>query len=167
MAFLDGYTAPVRVDLGGGYWIDLKPVLTYAEQSAAEKHLRSTRAVSGADGKMQTTIVPDFGAYRFERLLAAVTDWNLDETDGTLWRLEPDEAKRKNIRRLPASVAELLDKRIDALEEAAEEPAERRDFRDQTVGSVAAGDTGAPAAGEVPPGEMVVGEPGSAGIPVG
>lgn len=156
MAFLDDYTESVRVELGHGYWIDIKPVLTYAEQRAAEKHLRATRTVVDENGKATTTVIPNLDAYRFTRLMAAITDWNLDEKDGSIWSLDPKH-KAENVNRLPASVVKKVDEQIDALSK--EDTAERVDFRDEAVGSDSDGDTWAAPPVEVPAGEVVVGEP--------
>lgn len=166
MAFLDDYSDAVRIELGRGYWIDIKPVLTYAEQRKAEKYLRAARAVVDPDGRMQTTVVPNFDAYRFTRLMAAIVGWNLDEKDGSIWALEPEDVKAQNINRLPASVADKVDKQIDELSK--ENPTERREFRDESVGGNQVGDdAGAGFAVEVPEGEVVVGELGDPGAAFG
>lgn len=116
MPFLDDYSGVERVDVGHGYWIEIKKCLDRGDQASAERHLE--KAVADVDeetGKTRTRIVPDTSAWRTARVEAAIVDWNLDESDGRKWQLAPDTAKHRNVLRIPDVVFDKVYKRVDAL----------------------------------------------------
>ncbi len=139
----------VHNDAGEEYFVEVKKCLLHNEAEAADKHLHKVRGVMDAKGKTQAVVNPDTDAYRFEKVAASIVDWNLDEKDGSIWQLTPDSAKRRNIARLPEKVFKQILGRVDELN--ADDPAERRDFRDGAAGGDEAGldDAGATDVAEV------------------
>ncbi|WAL67148.1 hypothetical protein ORV05_04990 [Amycolatopsis cynarae] len=148
MAFEDHYNGVERIDIGYGYWIDVKACMSYDDQNAAEKLLHRVKGTMGEDGKMKTVVDPDVESARFERVVRSIVDWNLDEKDGSIWVLAPDHAKRKNIKRLPATVFNKVYDRIEVLNRTDQE--ERANFRGQLVSGTEDGDGGATEPAEVP-----------------
>lgn len=116
-------------------------------------------------GKMHGVVAPDYETYQKLLVAGAIVEWNLDERDGSLWRLSPDTARMRNIERLPDIVFERVLKRVEALN--AEDPAADRAFRDGS-GRRAEGDgertTDAP---EIPPGDKSVGPTWNTGVTPG
>jgi|SRR5579859_442812 len=106
--FLDaaGYGGTERIDLPGGYWIEVKRALSSAEYAPVERHLGTGRMAVRVDGGTQTITVDPRSAQE-EMLFQSVTAWNLDGApwpDGTPWPLEPEKEKRKAIAALPVAV---------------------------------------------------------------
>lgn len=132
MGFLDNYAGTERIDLEDGYWIDIKICLSRDEKRAAEGFMSRVGAVSDPndDKKMITRAVPDLPRYRDELVIASIVDWNLDDTNGTVWRLDPPSAKRANVGRLPDAVFDKVYKRADALNKEPEVP-EQKTFRNE------------------------------------
>lgn len=134
MGFLSKYTKTERLDLGDGFWVDIRPHLTAAQKAAAEDKLISN------DGKSAGMAVGT-GSYTLEVAVQAIVDWNLtDEADRPL-PVRPEEARRSSIALLPAFVT---DKVL-----AAVKGADGR-TKQQEADFPASGDTSAPGTGEVP-----------------
>lgn len=115
--FLSAYEGTERIDLGRDFWVDVKKCLSSAEYEPIEQALGSRQRPT-ANGKGQVT----FGEInqresQIRMLLAAITDWNLndDGTDATKWPLAPERAKRQSIERLPAGVRMQIYKKCDDL----------------------------------------------------
>jgi hypothetical protein len=112
--FLSAYEGTERIDLGRGYWVDVKKCLSSAEYAPVEMALGS-RQRPVANGKGQVT----FGEInqreaQIRMLLASIEDWNLDD-DGVKWPLSPEKAKRESIERLPSGVRMQIYKKCDDL----------------------------------------------------
>jgi len=167
VAFEDFYTGTERIDVAIGYWIEIRTCLTQDDIATANKHLAKVRGVVDENGKMQTVVNPDVGAAQFDRVCASIVDWNLDERDGSIWRLEPDSAKRRNVKRLPDKVFQKLLRRVDELNNDTEDSDDRSDFRGETVWGAENGHPGAADSAEIPGGEETVGAPGYPGSAVG
>lgn len=140
MAFEDVYEGTEKIPLGlhdpnsgEEYWIEVKTCLSHAEAEQADKHLHKIRAVMDGKGKTQAVVNPDTDAHRRERVCASIVAWNLDEKDGSIWQLEPDSAKLRNVNRLPEKVFKKVLSRVDELN--ADDPGERADFREEAAGS--------------------------------
>lgn len=84
MGFLSPYQGVIRVEMGGGYWVDVKRFLSVADSEAAERVIAQTvRSVTGPDGTVRPTF--DSVGRTFEQVLASIVDWNLtDENDQPL-----------------------------------------------------------------------------------
>lgn len=151
--FLDaaGYGGTERIDVGGGYWIEVKRALSSAEYAPVEKHLGSGRMAVRVDGGSQTITVDPRGAQE-EMLYQSVTAWNLDGDpwpDGTPWPLEPEKDKRKAIAALPVAVRIKVYQKCDELN-GPREPEEAAQFPGEDVGGDPDGDGGTAAADSVP-----------------
>lgn len=112
MSFLSAYSGTRRVDLGGGYWVDVKTCLSIVEKQRADKMLTSDPVV---DQSGHGTAKVDLPAFQTEMVVHSITGWNLDEEDGTVWALSPEPVKRKNIARLPAPVFDEIYRVVDEL----------------------------------------------------
>lgn len=143
MTFLSNYDGVVRIDVGNGYWIDIKECLSRDEKRTAEGFMSRVGAVSDPndDKKMITRAVPDLPRYRDELVIASIVDWNLDDEKG-VWRLEPASAKRANVGRLPDTVFDKVYKRADELNKEPE-VVEQKAFRDESGERDPAGFAGA------------------------
>jgi hypothetical protein len=146
--FLSAYEGTERIELGRGYWVDVKRCLSSAEYAPVEMALGSRQRPT-ADGKGQVT----FGEInqresQIRMLLASITDWNLDD-DGVKWPLSPERAKRESIERLPAGVRMQVYKKCDDLNGPPDE-AEQVRFLDEAGLGDPDGDGGAPGAAGVP-----------------
>jgi hypothetical protein len=131
--FLSLYDERDRIEMGGGYYVEIKKFLSDAEHDRAQRALVSPRIEStvakaggGADEaevRAVTTTIDQQG-YNIEVLVAAIIDWNLtDETDQLL-PLPPympppsagedkvNRVRRESIRRLPHFAIERILKQI-------------------------------------------------------
>lgn len=128
MSFLDDYSGVERIDVGHGYWIEIKKCLDRGAQASTERHLEKAVAeVDEETGKTRTRIVPDTSAWRTARVEASIVAWNLDDKDG-IWQLSPDSARHRNVLRLPDSVFDQVYRRVDALNK----PATQEDTKSPT-----------------------------------
>jgi hypothetical protein len=99
--FLSEYEGTERVELGGGYWVEIKKCLSRTEYQKVQDLLGGGRQTVNMSGTRLMQM--DVGASQEEMLFQSVTDWNLDDEAGVKWPLAPEKDKRANIRRLPAS----------------------------------------------------------------
>ena len=128
--FMARYEGTTRIDLGDGYWVDVKKVLTYAESEAAEKaglSFHTNDPTQSPDGAVHTKVAIEPQARLFEQVLSSIVGWNLDEPDGTIWstaynrELEKGQIEkfgkvgerwkmplRKNLERLPKPEYDLI-----------------------------------------------------------
>ena len=82
MGFLSLYKQTDRVELGGGYYVDIKRFLSMAETARAEavrvsKEIRSEMAAgkNGQPGDVAATVITvDQQAFNLEILVAAIVD---------------------------------------------------------------------------------------------
>lgn len=167
MGFLSAYSGTRRIDLGGGYWVDVKTCLSIVEKQRAEKALTSDPTV---DMSGRGTAKVDMPAYHNEMLVHSIAAWNLDEDDGTVWELTPEPVKRRNIARLPAPVFDAILKAVDELN-GPQSTQERAQFPEPGVSGDPDGHPGAAVLGDVLGGAATVaapgpaqGEPGSAAV---
>lgn len=158
MGFLSAYSDTRKIDLGGGYWVEIKECLSIVEKQRAEKALTPNPRVD-MSGRAEAGM--DLSAFHTEMVVASITAWNLDEDDGTVWPLTPEPVKRKNIARLPASVFDQIFKEVDELN--GPKPArERAQFPEPGVGSDPDGDGGAGEPVDVLGGAAALAAPGAA-----
>jgi hypothetical protein len=158
LGFLSAYEGTERIDLDGGYWIDIKNCLSADEMQHAEKILAARPTVNTGGGGGTTQIDP--AGYRNALMTASIVDWNLDEDDGTPWALAPIGAKHRNIGRLPSTVYETIWTKVDAANERTTGDKSAQ-FRDETERSAADGDAGAAVPDDVPAGTGAVAAPGT------
>lgn len=108
MGFLGKYDGTDRVDLGDGYWVDVKKCLTRAEADLAERALTQINVSQGETGPAKAGARVDLVSQHNELVVASVVAWNLDDENSVVLPLEPDSAKRASIARLPAPVFDEL-----------------------------------------------------------
>jgi hypothetical protein len=165
--FLSAYEGTERIDLGDGYWVDVKKCLSSAEYAPVELALGARQQVNVNGGRQFAQI--DTRAARIELVVASIVAWNVDDEDGTVWPLTPEKVKRANVERLPHPVREVIWKRCDDLN-GPEKPADRARFPDPDGSGDPDGDGGTAGAGGIPDGEGVLAavgpdEGGAAGAP--
>jgi hypothetical protein len=132
VGFLSKYKETKKVDLGDGFYVDVKKYLTARERTAAEKKLINASMVTekGKQGNLITQV--DAGEYRLELANQAIADWNLtDEMDMPLSLIPP--FRLQSIERLPTQIVDQIVAVIDDVgaektpeeeKEAAEEKAQ-------------------------------------------
>lgn len=156
MGFLSAYSGTRRIDIGNGYWVEIKECLSIVEKQRAEKAL-SSGPVFDQSGRGSAQM--DMPAFHTEMVVASVVGWNLDEDDGTVWPLTPEPVKRKNVARLPAPVFDRIFEAVNELN--GPQPAkERAQFPEPGVGGDPDGDGGTAVAGDVLGGTAAVAAPG-------
>lgn len=111
MGFLSAYSGTHRLDVGGGYGIELKDCLSAVEKQRAEKALTGNPRVD-LSGRAEAAL--DTTAFAVEMVVASIVGWDLDENDGTVWALEPEQVKRANVMRLPAPVFDAVFAAVNA-----------------------------------------------------
>lgn len=158
MGFLSHYAGVQRIELDGGYWIDVKKCLTVTEKQRAESAL-AANPVMDMSGRGSAKL--DITAFNNEMVCASVIGWNLDEEDGTAWELAPDRVKRANIARLPAPVFDTVWRIVNELN-GPQSKDDRIRFPVNGVGRDQDGDGGAADAGDVRPGAAALAEAGPA-----
>lgn len=156
--FLSAYSGTERIDVGGGYWIEIKTCLSRADTEVAERLLSTATTVRDGNGERVT----DTAGYRTFMVAASIVDWNLDDEDGAVWVVNNDAAKRRNVARLPESVFTQVFLRVDELNGQKPTPQHRRDFRDRGDERDPLGHGGSAELGEVRLGESTVAAPGTA-----
>lgn len=118
--FLAAYSGTRRViigDLSRGYWVELREHLSQGDKEVAERALTSGKVVGG-----NVEMELDVARYRQLMVLASIADWNLDDTNGTVWPINV-----QNVRRLPGDEFDRLWKLVDELNAPASSE-ERRQF---------------------------------------
>lgn len=158
MGFLSAYSGTRRIDLGGGYWVEVKECLSIVEKQRAEKVLSRDPVV---DQNGRGTAKVDMPAFHNEMLYHSITSWNLDEDDGTVWPLSPEPVKRKNIARLPAAVFDRILEVVDELN-GPQSSRERAQFPVPGVGGDPEWDAGPAVAVDVLAGDSAVEAAGAA-----
>lgn len=160
MGFLaaSGYEGEERIDLGNGYWADVKRCLSSSEAALAEAAMITNHRL--ADGSQSAVL--DQRGYRAEMVVQSLVAWNLDDEDGTPWPLDGSEARgrtvyspgclrRQSVARLPEPVFEQIFKVVDELNSPRRGP-EAASFPGQDERGDPDGDAGAAGAGQVPDG---------------
>ena len=182
--FLSQYEGTTRVDLGGGYWVDVKKVLSYAESEAAEKAglvFRTSDPSDSEDGKTHTKVEIEPAAKLFEQVLASVVAWNLDDETGKIWSTDYNRALeegmaqqygrlgdrwkmplRKNLERIPKPVYDIVAQVVGK----ANRPPTKEDeatFPERSELGAPVGEVGAPDNHQVLSGDGLLAEVGASG----
>lgn len=130
--FLSLYDETDRVELGGGYYVDIRRYLSHADTARAQRVMvpprYETKAEQDKDGKpgtVTTAVTVDQQAYDREIMVAAIDSWNLTDRDGNPLPLPPfvpptqvtgddaaNKVRRESIAKLPAFAATRILKRI-------------------------------------------------------
>ena len=155
MGFLSGNNVQ-RVDLGNGYWADLREI-TADEYTDVEKHL--SRTVVMGD---KVEIRPDLTGFRKAMVLASIHDWNLtDENDKPL-PLRPHSERVQSIGRLPVWAFERIREVADGMN-GKRKGKDEAQFRDAGAGGAEVGESGSGVVPELPDGVGVLEAAGAAG----
>jgi hypothetical protein len=156
LGFLSAYEGTQRIDLGDGYWVDVKKCISIVEKQRAEQTLVANPTISPTTGhgsaKLDTTGFADV------LMEASIVAWNLDDDDGTVWPLSPAQKKRDSIHRLPAPVYDQIYQVVDELNGPGSQ-ADRQRFPGAGVGGDLDGSAGAPVVGGLFHGEPAVAAP--------
>jgi hypothetical protein len=164
--FLSAYDGVERIELGRGYWVDVKQCLSHAELQLAQGKMGAGRQTVEAGGRQYATL--DMNAFETELIVLSLVDWNLTDQQGVLLPLTPDRARRDSVARLPGSVTSVIFKRCNELN-GPQSTREAATFPDEAVGGDPDGDLGSPGAGVVPDPAGLLGEagadPGRPGVP--
>ncbi len=153
--FLSAYDGVERIELGRGYWVDVKKCLSHAELQMAQGKMGAGRQTVEAGGRQYATL--DMNAFENELIVLSLVDWNLDDDNGVKWPLAPDRARRDSVARLPGSVASVIFQRCNELN-GPRSKREAATFPDEAVGGDPDGDLGSPGAGVVPDPAGLLGE---------
>jgi hypothetical protein len=150
MGFLSVYSGVKRivVDSERDYWVD---ILEHVSQGGREAAERSLSAMTFVDGK--TVPNPDVAKFRQLSVLAAVSAWNLDDEDGTIWPLT-----LRSIQNLPGVIFDQLWEAVDSMN-SPRSSEESQQFRDGDVSSDPHGDGRTPVVEHVPDRERVLEKP--------
>jgi hypothetical protein len=103
MGYLDdeSISGTTRIDLGRGYWVDVRNCLSREQSEVAEKLLMSATIYRDAEGGARSN---DTSAYRTYRVAASIVAWNLDDGEGdqaVIWPYNNHAAILAGVRRLP------------------------------------------------------------------
>lgn len=151
--FLSAYEGTERVDLGRGYWADVKKCLSSRESAAMEAAMGGTQQMDVRTKRQFVQINTRAG--RVEMVVASLVAWNLDEADGTPWPLEPGKDRRASVDRLPSPVFDAIWQRCDTLNGPGSGDEQAR-FPDPAVGGDPDGDGGAAGPAGLPDGAGVL-----------
>lgn len=156
--FLSAYSGTRRIDVGGGYWIEVKDCLSIAEKQRTERAMYGTPTVD-LGGRASADL--DLTGFHTEMLVQSIVAWNLDDEDGTVWPLTPDKVKRASIARLPGPVFDRVFKVVNDLN-GPQKPQESAQFRDAGGCGDPDGDAGTGIPVDVLDGAAAVAAPGAA-----
>lgn len=116
MGFLSQYNGTEEVDLGDGYWVQVRKYLTAAQSAEAEHKLiqsKMTMDPSEKDAKASMETSMDTAAFSLEQAAQAVVKWNLTDEDNMTLPFDTVENRRLSIARLPAFVIQKIIKAVD------------------------------------------------------
>lgn len=156
--FLSLYSGTERVDLGDGWWVDLKRSLTHDEWTRVQAKLGAGRGTANLSTGEQVSNV-DYTAYLTEMVTLSIADWNLTDETERVMRLAPEAELRRNVARLPAEVTTTLFNKCNTLNGPRDKPEAAR-FPEPPGDSGQERETGAPGTGVLPDPGGVLGPPG-------
>lgn len=108
------FGAPVRIDLGDDYWVEVKP-LNKGDIAACQAKLTRMRIAFDPDaGTPSPSGDMDIAGYQEEVVCRSIVAWNLDGPDGPL-PTSPLDAMRASYRLLPNAVADEIYATCDRL----------------------------------------------------
>jgi hypothetical protein len=153
--FLSEYEGTERIELGRGYWADVKKCLSRGEMAHMEAAMGGRQQVDVTKGRQYAQL--DTGAGRTELVVRSLVAWNLDDADGTVWSLDPGKPpfspgceRRQSVARLPGPVFDRIWKRCDDLNGPVKDPSAKATFPGEDVGGDPDGDTGTADPASVP-----------------
>jgi hypothetical protein len=127
MGFLSKYTGTKRIDLGDGFYVEVRKFLSAEQQGLVEQALTQPKiqVVGDGKGKLKQEMVAamDYAAMRIETIAQALVSWNLTDEDDSPLAFEPEAALRASLRKLPGSVIRKVAEEIGTEPEDEEERA--------------------------------------------
>lgn len=168
-----GYDGTKKIDLGNGYWAEVKNCLTATEMAFVENTMGAGKQrIDVSNGGRQFAEL-DIRSSWTEMVVQSLVSWNIDETDGeTLWPLGAGEKfagrggenpyppgcpRRLSVARLPDPVFKAIWQECDTLN-SPRTGAEAASFPEQDVSGDPDGDGGASGPGPVPGGAGAMAE---------
>lgn len=171
--FLDdsGYSGTTKIDLGHGYWAEVKNCLSAEEMALVEGVLGAGKQKVDMLGGQRQFAEMDIRASWNELVVQSLAGWNLTEPDGrTVWPLDaggkfagrggenpypPGCPRRQSVARLPDPAFKLIWQECDELN-SPRKGADAVSFPDEPVGGGPDGGAGAagPAADAVGAGDV-------------
>lgn len=152
--FLSAYDGVERIELGRGYWVDVKRCLSHFELQQAQAKMGAARQTVESTGHRHATV--DMNAFENEMIVLSLVDWNLDDESGEKWPLAPEQARRRSVARLPAVVAAEIFQRVNEFN-GPQDKREAAQFPGEAGGGDQVGDAGAGGVGVVPDTSGVLG----------
>lgn len=147
MGFLSAYSGTKRVEIDGHYWVEVKECLSIREKNDAERALM-TPMLDLNNGRGSASV--DMVGFRYAMMAASIVAWNLDDDNGAIWPLEPQQVKEANIARLPGPVFDQIWVVLNDLN-GPRDPAEAARFPEPRLGGDPDGNGGAAEPGVVQP----------------
>ena len=90
--YLSRHNLTRTVDLGDGFWVEVKTHLSHGETKAAKRALmQATMRV--VDDEQETSAKIDMVEYQQAKAFAAIIAWNLTDNEGNVLPLTPDDVK--------------------------------------------------------------------------
>lgn len=168
-----GYDGTTRIDLGNGYWADVKNCLPAEEMAYVENMMGAGKQrIDVSNGGRQFAEL-DIRSSWNEMVVQSLVAWNIDEEDGrTIWPLDaggrfagrggenpfpPGCPRRLSVARLPDPVFKQIWQECDTLN-SPRTGAEAASFPGEDERGDPDGDAGASGAGPVPGGAGAVAE---------
>ena len=167
-----GYDGTTRIDLGNGYWADVKNCLSAEEMAFVENTMGAGKQrIDVSNGGRQFAEL-DIRSSWTEMVVQSLAGWNVDDPDGTVWPLDaggkfagrggenpypPGCPRRASVARLPDPVFKTIWQRCDSLN-SPRSGAEAASFPGPAVGGDQDGDGGAAGPAPVPTGAGTVAE---------
>lgn len=105
MGFLSKFKTVERVDLGDGYWADVRQYLTRAQMAEAQTRLAK---LSVSMQKQDVSADMDLNAFQAELAAQAIVGWNLTDENDRPMPFAPLEALRKSLDLVPPFVVEQI-----------------------------------------------------------
>jgi hypothetical protein len=155
--FLSRYSGTEKIDLGDGYWVEVKENLTTAEWQRVQTLLGAGKQSVDMRGRQFAQV--DFGASQRELVVLSITDWNLDDDDENTLPLKPEKVLRSVVDQLPAEVFMKIYEVCDRTNKD-RQGREAATFPDQAGAGGEERDGGAGGAGELPDEGGVLGAAG-------
>lgn len=168
--FLDdtGYGGTTKVDLGKGYWAEVKNCLSTAEKEWVDNLLGGKQKVDVGPQRQFAEL--DIGGSRIEMVVQSLVDWNITDPDGTVWPLDaggkfagrgnenpypPGCPRRLSVARLPSPARDQIWAKCDELDNP-RQGREAADFPGPDVVGDQDGNAGTAGAAPVPDGAGAV-----------
>lgn len=114
MGFLSKFSGTKKLDLGEGFYVEVREYLTAGQKAAVEQALIQPKmSMQGKSATMDAAM--DIGASQLEQAAQAVVSWNLTDEADVLLPFTPLEALRESLKRLPGGVVDQIANATDVV----------------------------------------------------